>query len=94
MEAMFESLYDDCTFISDYKAVVKKKIVIEKNTAKKAVNGEPELVFRSFLLPKERTIFKTNPHWLFVAAPEIALAVLGILNLEYLSSLLTGKTQL
>ncbi len=87
-------MYDDCTFISDYKTVVKKKIAIEKNTAKKAVNGKPELVFRSFLLQKDRTIFKTNPHWLFVVAPEIDLAVLEILILEYPLSFLTGKIQL
>jgi uncharacterized membrane protein YdbT with pleckstrin-like domain len=38
----------------------------------------------AFLLPKERVIFETNPHWLFVAVPESALAVLGVLILEYL----------
>ena len=41
-------------------------------------------VFPSFLLPEERIIFKTNPHWLFVVAPEFALVVLGILILRYL----------
>ena len=38
----------------------------------------------AFLLPKERIVFTTNPHWLFVVAPEVALAVLGTLILKYL----------
>lgn len=35
------------------------------------------------ILPQEKVIFKTNPHWLFVVATEIALAVLGILTIKY-----------
>ena len=38
----------------------------------------------AFLLPKERVIFKTNPHWLFVVAPEVGLVIVGILILKYL----------
>jgi len=45
-------------------------------------------VYPAFLLPKERVIFKTNPHWLFVVAPEVALAALGTLILKYLPLLL------
>ncbi|MFA5459794.1 MAG: PH domain-containing protein [Candidatus Paceibacterota bacterium] len=39
----------------------------------------------SFLLPKERIIFKTNPHWLCVVVPEISLALSGLLILHYIS---------
>jgi len=36
------------------------------------------------ILPKERVVFKTHPHWLFVVVPEVALLALGILLIEYL----------
>ena len=39
----------------------------------------------SFLLPKERIIFRTNPHWLCVVFLEICLALSGIVILQYLS---------
>jgi uncharacterized membrane protein YdbT with pleckstrin-like domain len=45
----------------------------------------------AFLLPEERIIFKTNPHWLFVVAPEFALAVLGTLIVRYPPFLLPGQ---
>ncbi len=48
-------------------------------------------VYPAFLLPKERVIFKTNPHWLFVVAPEVALAVLGTLMVRYLPFPLPGQ---
>jgi uncharacterized membrane protein YdbT with pleckstrin-like domain len=54
----------------------------------KTGEGQPLLVFPSFLLPEERIIFKVNPHWLFVAAPEAALAGLGTLILKYLPVLM------
>lgn len=42
--------------------------------------AQPSFVSQAFLiLPQERSIFKTNPHWLFVVAPEAALALMGIL---------------
>jgi len=37
------------------------------------------------ILPEEKVIFKTNPHWLFLVVPEIILAVLGILIIDYFS---------
>ena len=46
--------------------------------------AKPCFAYPAFLLPEERIIFKTNPHWLFVVVPEVALAVLGILILKYL----------
>jgi uncharacterized membrane protein YdbT with pleckstrin-like domain len=36
-------------------------------------------------------IFETNPHWLFVVAPEFALAILGRLIVSYLPVLLPGR---
>jgi uncharacterized membrane protein YdbT with pleckstrin-like domain len=39
----------------------------------------------SFLLPEERVIFKTNPHWLCVVFPEVCLAFSGVILLSYLS---------
>jgi len=45
----------------------------------------------AFLLPEERIIFKTNPHWLFIVAPELALAVLGTLMVRYLPFPLPGQ---
>ena len=45
----------------------------------------------AFLLPEERIIFKTNPHWLFIVAPEFALAVLGTLFFRYLPFPLPGR---
>ena len=46
--------------------------------------GQPAFV----LLPEEQVIFKTNPHWLFVVAPEGVSAILGIMILKYLSPFL------
>lgn len=50
---------------------------------------QPTFVSPIFLiLPEERVIFKTNPHWLFVVVPEIVLAALGIFIIKYLPSFL------
>jgi len=43
------------------------------------------------VLPEERIIFKTHPHWLFVVVPEVGLATVGILVFKYLSFLLEGQ---
>ena len=57
--------------------------------------AQPSFVAPAFLiLPNERVIFKTNPHWLFVVAPEVGLAVLGILALKYLPYLLPEQIQI
>ncbi len=72
----------------------RKKSSSRRTLLKNTDKAQPEFAFPSFLLPKERIIFKTNPHWLLVVAPEVALATFGILILEYLPSLLPGLIQL
>lgn len=52
--------------------------------AKSDRGGRPFFVCPAFLLPKESIIFKTNPHWLFVVAPELALAFIGYLIFKFL----------
>jgi len=42
-----------------------------------------EFIFPAFLIEKEKIIFKTHPHWLFVVLPELALIFLGILLFKY-----------
>jgi len=67
--------------MKSFKKFLLRKILKQKGNEK----TKPSFVFPSFLiLPDERVIFKTNPHWLFVVAPEVALGVLGILILKYL----------
>jgi len=68
----------------------KRKRFSSRKTIRKRSDKrtEPSFVCPAFLLPKERIIFKTNPHWLFVVAPEVALALVGILILKYLPFLL------
>jgi uncharacterized membrane protein YdbT with pleckstrin-like domain len=39
----------------------------------------------SFLLPSERITWQTNPHWLFLVIPEIALLLVGIFVTRHLS---------
>jgi uncharacterized membrane protein YdbT with pleckstrin-like domain len=57
--------------------------------------AKPSFVSPSFLiLPEEKIIFKTNPHWLFMVVPEVGLAVLGIMILKYLSFFLSDQIQL
>jgi uncharacterized membrane protein YdbT with pleckstrin-like domain len=47
---------------------------------------QPSFVSPIFLiLPEEKIIFKTNPHWLLIVAPEIALAIFGVFTVKYLS---------
>ena len=43
------------------------------------------------ILPEEKIIFKTHPHWLFVVVPEICLATLGIVVSNYLPLLLSDQ---
>jgi len=42
------------------------------------------------ILPEEKIIFKTHPHWLFVVVPEFCLAIVGILIIKYLPLVLTN----
>jgi uncharacterized membrane protein YdbT with pleckstrin-like domain len=55
---------------------------------RKGKGHQPSFVCPAFLLPEERIIFKTNPHWLFVVAPEVALLLVGLLILKYMPPLL------
>ena len=43
------------------------------------------------ILPEERVIFKTHPHWLFVVVPEVGLAAVDILIFKFLPFLLEGQ---
>jgi uncharacterized membrane protein YdbT with pleckstrin-like domain len=65
-----------------------KKSSLKRIPRVKTGEVQPSFVFPSFLLPEERIIFKTNPHWLFVVAPEVALMAVGLLVLKHLPSLL------
>jgi uncharacterized membrane protein YdbT with pleckstrin-like domain len=66
----------------------------KKSSLRKTIKGKSgkrtpsSFVCPAFILPEERIIFKTNPHWLFIVAPEVALLAFGILLLKYLSSFL------
>ena len=72
-----------------------KKSSSKRTSRVKISEDEPSFVSPSFLiLPEESVIFKTNPHWLFVVAPEAALAILGILILKYFPSFLPEQIQL
>ena len=54
---------------------------------------KPPYICPAFLiLPEEKIIFKTHPHWLFVVVPEVGLAAVGILVFKYLPFLLEGQT--
>ena len=49
-------------------------------------NSQPSFVSPvSLILPEEKVIFKTNPHWLLIVVPEIALIIFGIFTMNYLS---------
>ena len=43
------------------------------------------------IIPEERIIFKSHPHWLFVVVPEVGLAAVGILVFKYLPFSLEGQ---
>jgi len=61
-----------------------KKSLSRKLRRLVTVNAQPQFVFPSFLLPGEKIIFKTNPHWLYVVAPEVALVIFGAFIIKYL----------
>ena len=51
----------------------------------------PNYIFSEFLLlPDERIIFRTHPHWLVLAGPEICVGILTVLLIKYLPILLEG----
>jgi membrane protein YdbS with pleckstrin-like domain len=62
----------------------RKKSSLKRVPRVKTGEGQPLLVFPSFLLPEERIIFKVNPHWLYVMVPELALILIGYLILKFL----------
>jgi len=48
-------------------------------------------IFSEFLLlPDEKVIFRTHPHWLILVGPEICVGILVILLIRYLPILLQG----
>jgi len=58
---------------------------------KRKNDGRKRLLYTSpifLILPEERVIFKTHPHWLFVVVPEVGLAAMGILAFKCLPFLL------
>jgi len=42
------------------------------------------------LLPDEKIIFRTHPHWLIFAGPEVCVGILTFLLIKYLPTLLEG----
>lgn len=49
----------------------------------------PTYVFPEFLiLPEEKVIFRTHPHWLILVGPEICVGILAVLLIKYLPFLL------
>jgi uncharacterized membrane protein YdbT with pleckstrin-like domain len=62
-----------------------KKLSLKRIPRVKTGEVQPSFVFPSFLLPEERIIFKTNPHWLYVAVPESVLVFVGCLLFRLLS---------
>jgi len=51
----------------------------------------PAYIFPEFLLlPDEKVIFRTHPHWLVFAGPEVCVGILAFLLIRYLPFLLEG----
>ncbi len=67
----------------------KPKKLSWRKTRKTKKSDIPKLtyIFPAFLLPKEKIIFQTHPHWLLFAAPEAALGFLEIFFIRYLPRL-------
>jgi uncharacterized membrane protein YdbT with pleckstrin-like domain len=60
----------------------------KKSLSRKTSKNDPQPSFISpifLILPEEKIIFKTNPHWLLIVVPEIGLAIFGIFTVKYLS---------
>ena len=73
--------------MKSFKRLASRKTIRMKNHKE----TWSSFVSPAFLLPEEKIIFKTNPHWLFIVAPELALAVLGTLIPRYLPFPLPGQ---
>jgi uncharacterized membrane protein YdbT with pleckstrin-like domain len=72
-----------------------KRLLLKIIWKPKINEAEPSFVSPSFLiLPKEKIIFKTNPHWLFMVVPEVGLAVMAILILKCLSYFLIEQIRI
>jgi uncharacterized membrane protein YdbT with pleckstrin-like domain len=52
----------------------------------KKIKAKKEFIFPAFLIERERIIFKTHPHWLYVLVPELALFLIGIFIFAFLPS--------
>ena len=46
--------------------------------------------FVFLILPDEKIIFQTHPHWLILAGPEVCVGILTFLLIKYLPTLLEG----
>ena len=63
-----------------------KKSSLRKTTRVRSNNwAQPVFICPAFLLPDEKIIFQTNPHWLCLVFPEVCLALSGMFILSYLS---------
>jgi len=74
--------------MKDFKKLSLRKILKCKN------DGRKRLLYISpifLILPEERVVFKTHPHWLFVVVPEVGVAAVGMLVFKYLPFLLEGQ---
>ena len=51
----------------------------------------PNYIFSEFLLlPDEKVLFRTHPHWLVLVGPEVCVGILTVLLIKYLPTLLEG----
>ena len=64
---------------------IKEFLLKRINWIKKDKINQLIFICPSFLLPEEKVIFQTNPHWLCVVFPEVSLAISGMFMLRYLS---------
>lgn len=65
---------------------IKKFLLKKMNWIRRGNKGQLIFICPSFLLPEERIIFQTNPHWLCIVFPEVCLAFSGWIISIYLSN--------
>ena len=74
--------------MKNFKKLSLRKILKHRNDERKrSLYISPIFL----ILPEEKIIFKTHPHWLFVVVPEVGLVAVGILVFKYLPFLLEGQ---
>jgi len=52
--------------------------------------SSPYIFSEFLLLPDEKIIFRTHPHWLVLVGPELCIGILTVLLIKYLPILLQG----